>query len=135
MSINANYEEWKAKVDALSAWVVQNNRLPSDYDPYSIFIIRQRQRYRYGKSKNRELHKEYMDKMVPGWLDPVDHHWKIRVLELAQWIKENGRFPGRKEEHGIFLQTQKSAQKGKERNRWSDDRENFMNKHIPNWNV
>lgn len=135
MSTNAYYEEWKAKVDALAEWVVKNNRLPSDYDPHSKFLLLQRRSYKYGKSRNKEIHKEYMDKMVPGWLDPVDYHWKRRVLELADWIKKNGRCPRLKEEHGIFLQTQKSAKKGKERNRWSSERENFMNKHIPNWNA
>lgn len=144
-TVSKRDQKWYANVDKLKRVSDSLGRLPVSGEPMSEFLLTQR-RVKKGKEGLisfkkggilTEEREEYLTKQVPNWyyLQDPEVKFKENVLELVKTTETLGRFPRLKENNGLFLSNIRQAKKGKSSYKWTKEREDFMNEHLPGWDL
>lgn len=128
-------EEWQEKVFQLVEITKKLGRLPKINEEMGTWLNTQRQTAK-GKRASKWVPERgaFMDEHLPGWKGvDLEEVWLENAQKLEAIHKKLGRLPKQLEEMGYWLSIQRQAAKGKGTGKWTSEREDYLNEHLPGW--
>jgi len=126
-----------AQANACAKWAAEHDRLPKYSDPHGIWLSQTRSGARGFGSRKIETHRiAHLDRVLPGWDEPINDAFFLKVDQCATWAVEHGRLPKSADKPwGQWLSTVRNGARNAGGVQIDATRRAYLDQVLPGWDA